>query len=84
MVYDLHVQDHGSVKVLSGLTRTGRSWISEQCPDGQRFGNGIGIEIRYISDVLSGALSDQLTITKDGMELYEGDDGEFYLRNPKD
>jgi hypothetical protein len=84
MVYDLHVQDHGSVKVLSDLTRTGRNWISEQCPDGQRFGNGVGIEIGYISEVLSGALADDMKITKDGMELYEGDDGEFYLRKPKD
>jgi hypothetical protein len=60
---DFKVLGHGSTYILTPLTPAAHDWVSEFLPeDAQRWAGGVVIEHRYISDVVSGAQRDGLSV----------------------
>lgn len=60
---DLHIANHGSIYILTPLTRMGRKWVRENLPeDALMWGGGIVVEPRYVGDILQGAEHDGLTV----------------------
>lgn len=57
IVYDIAVQDHGSVAMLEGLTTDGKEWLEENIhvESWQRFGGGIACEPRMVAAVVEAA-----------------------------
>jgi hypothetical protein len=58
------VSDHGSIVILTGLTVTGREWLSAHLPDdAQTWGiHGYVVEPRYVNDIMDGAAADGLEV----------------------
>ena len=60
---DLHVENHGSIFLLSTATPAGRAWVEEHLPaDAMTFGGAIVVEHRYIVDIVAGAFADGLEV----------------------
>ena len=59
---DFDVIDDGSVVLLIPLTEAANLWVEEHIPDdAPTFGKGIGVERRYIGDILHGIKDEGLT-----------------------
>ena len=60
---DFHLIDHGSICILRGATDAAREWMDEYLPeDALTWAGGVVIEPRYVDDIVSGLLADDLTI----------------------
>ena len=60
---DLIVRNHGSIFILVAVTPAGEEWIGDHIPeDAMRFGGGIVVEHRFISNIVNGAVEDGLTV----------------------
>jgi len=60
---DFTFVNHGSVCMLTPVTRAARGWADEHLPeDRQTFGGGIAIEPRYAQPILDGIVGDGLTV----------------------
>jgi hypothetical protein len=63
MSNDLSVQNEGSIFLLRANTNVGQEWLDDHIgDDAQTWGGAIVIEHRYITDVVSGAINDGLTV----------------------
>ena len=65
-MYDLQVNNHGSIVLLQGLTETGQNWLDENIIDENDdilyFAGQIAVEPRYVQDIIDGAESDGLLV----------------------
>jgi hypothetical protein len=62
-MFDIQVQDHGSIWIVSGVTPEGRDWLEENLdPAAQRWCNGFVVEPRYGVDIIEGAYSAGLEV----------------------
>ena len=61
---DLHVENHGSIFLLTPITTKGADWINEHIPqDAMTWAHhSIVVEHRYIADIVNGAIADGLTV----------------------
>lgn len=60
-VIDLAFADHGSVWLMTPVTPAGYEWVAENIPeDAPKLGNAIGIENRFVMDIVKGASCDGL------------------------
>jgi hypothetical protein len=61
---DFQVEDHGSIRLLRPLTDAARAWIDTHLshPETQRLGEAVAIEPRYVDAIVSGIVSDGLTV----------------------
>jgi hypothetical protein len=61
---DLAYEDHGTLVLLKGLTRPGRTWISEHLEEGFLLTSDgwIASESRPAEAIISGALADGLVV----------------------
>lgn len=60
---DFYFANHGSVALLTPLTRKAKYWLDEHVDDEcQMHGNAIVIEPRYAGDILRGLQDDGLTV----------------------
>jgi hypothetical protein len=60
---DLLVHGGGSVYLLHPVSRRGHRWIAEHiAADATRLGDAVGVEHRYIGDIVAGAISDGLVV----------------------
>jgi len=60
---DFMVSGGGTVFVLTPLTEAAKSWVSDFIdPGAQRWGRGVVIEHRYISDIINGIEDSGLSI----------------------
>lgn len=62
---DFHVHGGGTVYVLQPLSQEARDWVSDnlQVESWQFLGSGVGIEHRYIGDIVAGIRADGLTVS---------------------
>lgn len=54
---DVIVQGHGSIVLLWPRTNTAKAWFDENVKVEQTWGEGIAVDPRYVSDIIS-ALED--------------------------
>ena len=61
---DFTLTDHGSVVILTAVSKAARAWVAEHLPDdAQTWGRaGMVIEPRYAAGIVAG-------ITQDGLEV---------------
>lgn len=60
---DFWVQNHGSLFLLIPQTDAANQWVDDNLPeDVTRFGRGIVVEHRYISDIVDGIRGDGLEV----------------------
>ncbi len=60
---DFSILNEGSILVLTPETDEGQAWVEENLPgDALRWAGGYVIEPRYMEDILTGILSDGLTV----------------------
>ena len=60
---DFNFSDHGTICLLSPLSRAARRWVHRHLPDdAQKFGGAIAISHRYADDILNGILEDGLKV----------------------
>lgn len=59
---DFDIVNGGSVFLLIPNTEAAEAWVSENIPeDAPTLGKGIGVEARYLGDILRGIQEDGLT-----------------------
>ena len=59
---DFLVSDHGTIFLLSPVTKAATEWADEHLPeDAMHFGSAIVVEHRFISAVVRGFIDDGLT-----------------------
>lgn len=65
VVYDVAVENHGTIALIRPLTDSGRTWVEENIPteDWQWFGGAIVAEPRYVPDVIEGMEGDGLEVS---------------------
>ncbi len=57
--------NHGSVTILTPLTKAAKVWVAEHLPDDAlTFGRGTVIEPRYAGPILEGLVDDGLTVSQ--------------------
>ena len=62
-VFDLRVQDEGSIKILYAQTDRGRLWVRDRISgEHQMWAGGVVVEHRYIDEIINGASEDELSI----------------------
>jgi hypothetical protein len=61
---DFHVENHGSIFLLTPVTSAGADWINEHIgEDAITWGQGsVVVEHRYIEAIVAGAIGDGLTV----------------------
>lgn len=63
MTTDIHVEDHGSLIVMSPGSEAGREWCREYLPgDCPQWAGGYAIERRYAAAIIEGMHDDGLVI----------------------
>ena len=64
--HDFHLDTdgpHPSVFLLTPLSQAAREWVAINIdPDATWLGNGVGIETRYVRDIVEGLQADGLSI----------------------
>jgi hypothetical protein len=61
---DFNFSDHGTICLLSPLSRAARRWVHRHLPnDAQVYGGAIAISHRYADEIVSGIINDGLEIT---------------------
>jgi len=62
-MFDIQIQDHGSIVILSGVTPEGRDWL-EDCldPEAQRWCGGFAVDRRFVPAIIDGAVKDGLEV----------------------
>lgn len=59
---DFEILNGGSVFLLIPNTEAAQAWVDENIPeDAPTLGGGIGVEARYLGDILQGIQDDGLT-----------------------
>jgi hypothetical protein len=62
-MFDIQLQDHGSIVIVSGVTPEGRDWLEENLdPSAQRWCGGFAVEPRYALAILAGAENEGLEV----------------------
>jgi hypothetical protein len=61
---DFHLDNHGTISLLTPTSRAGQDWAGEYLPDDvMTFGrNAVVIEHRYVADIIAGIIEANLTI----------------------
>lgn len=60
---DFTVENHGTIFLLQPLTPAANSWVDEHLPeDRMTFGGATVVEHRYIHDIVTGIISDGLSV----------------------
>jgi hypothetical protein len=59
---DVFVNDCGSIVVLTGISKSGSSWLEENIGHATRFGTRYVCEPRYADDIIAGIINDGLRI----------------------
>lgn len=60
-MFDVEVQDHGSIHVVMPLTDSAEEWLKEHT-DGMWYGSGLVVEPRYTVDLLLGMRDDGFNV----------------------
>ncbi len=62
-VFDISVQNEGTILLLRGDTDAGQQWLEESLdPEAQRWGAAYVVEHRFVQDILEGAVIDGLEL----------------------
>ena len=63
---DFTVSNHGSISLLTPVSKAADIWIHEHIAldQAQMFGSAVAIEHRYIADVVAGLQADGLSVNK--------------------
>jgi hypothetical protein len=59
---DIVVEPHGSIALLKGSSKLGRDWLESNLHEPQRWGSSFVAEVRYVHDVVYGAINDGLSV----------------------
>jgi hypothetical protein len=63
MYPDIRITNHGSIVILTGLTKDGSWWLDNRLdPATQRWAGGYVVEPRYVDDILEGAWEEGLGV----------------------
>jgi hypothetical protein len=58
------ISDGGGVVLLLPRTAEGRVWIAQNIDkDATKLGDAVGVEVRYLADIVAGIESDGLTVS---------------------
>jgi hypothetical protein len=61
---DFTLYNHGSIVVLTPMTKRGRGWVLMNVDDeAQTWGRGVVIEPRSVASILDGLTADGLTVS---------------------
>lgn len=62
---DLVINDYGSILVVMSDTERGNEWIEDNLNDVDTltWAGGVAVEPRYIAEIMTGAISDGLTVS---------------------
>lgn len=60
---DFHLQDEGTIAILTPLTKEAEEWVDEHLPeDATRWGQGVVIEHRFVATILNALAVDGFSI----------------------
>ncbi|MFI5386433.1 MAG: hypothetical protein ACHQ50_09965 [Fimbriimonadales bacterium] len=78
--YDFEVYADQSVGLATPMNERARRWFLEWT-GGElvAYGNGYAVELRYVQELCHGMLDAGFTVTKDGMSMLRGADGDLVL-----
>ena len=62
-VYDVRIENHGSIVLVQPLTDTAREWLTANVgEDSMYFGGALVVEPRYLGELVDGMVSDGLNL----------------------
>lgn len=62
MLFDIELQDHGTIWLAIPLTDSGGEWIQDNIPDAMPYADGVVIEHRFMPDIFKGMQEDGLRV----------------------